>query len=97
LVHVDVYGPMNMTSIIDARYSLLFYEYSRKMWVYFLKLKSDVFSEFQRFKDLVEKESGCNITTLGSDNGGELCSKELNKFCAKDGIKIQFTTPYTPW
>jgi hypothetical protein len=65
-----------MKSITCARYFLLFVDdYSRKMWVYFLKLKSNVFNEFQKFKALVEKELGCHIASLNSDNGGELCSK----------------------
>jgi len=88
VVHADICGPMNITSIIGARYFVLFVDdYSRKMWVYFLKLKYKVFNEFQKFKTLVEKESGCHITSLRFDNGGELCSKELNNFCAKYGIK----------
>ena len=57
------------------------------MWENFLKLKFDVFNEFQKFKSLVEKESSCQITTLRSNNGGELCSKEFNNCCAKHGIK----------
>jgi hypothetical protein len=66
LVHAE---PMNMISITSARYFLLFVdEYNRKMWVYFLKLKYDVFNE-QKFKGLVEKESGSYITTPGSNNG----------------------------
>jgi transposase InsO family protein len=97
LVHADVCGPMNMTSITGARYFLLFVDdFSRKMWVYFLKLNSDMFKEFQNFKALVENESGCHITSLRSDNGGEFFSKEFNNFCAKHGIKRQYTTPYTP-
>jgi len=88
---------MNTASITGARYFLLFVDdFSRKMWVYFLKLKSDVFKEFQNFKALVENESGCHITSLRYDNGGEFCSKEFNNFCAKHGIKRQYTTPYTP-
>jgi transposase InsO family protein len=88
---------MNTTSITGAKYFLLFIDdYSRKMWLYFLKLKSEVFNEFQEFKALVEKESRCYIATLRSDNGDELCSKEFNNFCTKHGIKKQFTTPYTP-
>jgi hypothetical protein len=55
------------------------------MWVYFMKLKSDVFNEFQKFKAFVEKESGCHVSTLRSDNGEEFCSKEFNNFCAKHG------------
>ena len=65
LVHEDICGPMNTTSIIGARYFLLFVDdFSRKMWVYFLRLKSDVFKEFQNFKAFVENESGCHITSL---------------------------------
>ena len=57
LVHVDICGTMNKTSIIGARYSLLFIDnYNRRKWVYFLKLKSKVFNKFQNFKALVEKE-----------------------------------------
>eukprot|EP00253_Pinus_taeda_P019794 PITA_19794 len=66
------------------------------MWVYFLKHKSDVFSIFQKFKTLVEKESGCNIMTLRTDNGGEFCSSAFSNFCDTHGIKRQLTTPYTP-
>ena len=57
--------------------------------MHFLKLKFDVFNEFQKFKALVEKESGCHITSFRSDNGGKFYSKEFNKFCAKHGIKKQ--------
>ena len=61
-----------------------------------MTLKSNVFNEFQKSKSLVEKDSGCHITTLTSNNGGELYSKQFNNFWAKHGIKIHFTTPYTP-
>jgi transposase InsO family protein len=83
---------MNTASITNVRYFLLFVDdYSRKMWVYFLKLK-----EFQKFKALAEKESGYHITSLRSDNGGKFCSKEFNNFCVKHGIRRQSSTPYTP-
>jgi hypothetical protein len=79
---------MNIASITSARYFLLFVDdYSRKMWVYFLKLKSEVFNEFQKFRVLVEKESGCHIISLKSDNGGELYSKEFNIFVLNMGSK----------
>ena len=38
--------------------------------VYFLKKKSDAFPVFQKFKPLVEKESGKSIITVRSDEGG---------------------------
>jgi transposase InsO family protein len=80
-----------------ARFFLLFVnDYNRKMSVYFLKLKSNVPNELQKFKALVEKESSCYNSTRRSNNGRELCSKEFHNFCAKHGIKRQFTTPCTP-
>eukprot|EP00253_Pinus_taeda_P014834 PITA_14834 len=96
LIHVDICGPMN-TSITACKYFLLIVDdFSRKMWVYFLKYKSDAFSIFQKFKTLVEKESSCNIMTLRTDNGGEFCSSAFSNFCDTHGIKRQFTTPHTP-
>ena len=57
LIHVDICGPMNTSSITGCKYFLLIVDdFSRKMWVYFLKYKSDAFSIFQKFKTLVEKE-----------------------------------------
>ena len=71
LIHADICGPMNTASITACKYFLLIVDdFSRKMWVYFLKNKSDALSTFQKFKTLVEKESGCNIMTLTADNGG---------------------------
>ena len=65
------------------------------MWVYSLKLKSDVFNDFQMFKALAKSKFGCQITTLRIDNGGEFYSQEFKKYCTKHDMKRKFTTPYT--
>jgi len=50
-----------MTSFFGAGYFLFFVDdFSKKMWVYFLKLKSYVFNEFKKFKTLTEKQFGKN-------------------------------------
>ena len=60
-----------VTPILGSKKFLLFVDdFSRKMLVYFLKMKSDAFPVFQKFKSLVEKESGKSIVTLRLDNGG---------------------------
>lgn len=97
LVHADICGPMATLSILGSRYFLLFVDdFSRKMWVYFLKKKSDAFPVFQKFKPLVEKEFGKSIITLRSDNGGEFCSNVFSSFLDTHAIKCQLTTPHTP-
>jgi transposase InsO family protein len=71
-------------------------DFSRKLWVFFLAEKSDVFKMFQHFKVKVEKETGTSIKGLRTDRGGEFTSTEFIEFCTVNGIHHQLTTSYTP-
>ena len=71
-------------------------DFSRRTWVYFLKLKSEVFNIFLAFKAFVEKQSGHQILKLRSDNGGEYVNNKFINFCTENGIQMQHTVPYTP-
>ena len=58
-VHSDVWGPAPVNSLGGARYFLtLIDDYSRKVWVYFLKQKDEVFGKFKQQKAKVEKQTG---------------------------------------
>lgn len=84
-VHCDLCGPMRTTTILGARYFLLFIDhYSKKMWVHFLKKKSDAFIEFQHFKVAVEDEIFRRIKNLHSDNSNEFTSTAFESFCKKE-------------
>jgi len=97
LVHADVCGPIVPPSFSKNKYFLLFIDdFSRKMWVYFLRQKSKVFSSFKNFKALVEKESGFEIKALRSDRGGEFTSREFKEFCATHEIRHPLTVPRSP-
>ena len=49
LVHTDVWGPAQVSSLGGSRYFVSFIDdASRKLWVYFLKHKSDVFDVFKK-------------------------------------------------
>ncbi|CAL5443135.1 unnamed protein product [Camellia sinensis] len=65
-------------------------------WVYFVRQKSEVFSIFKKFQNLVERQSGCLMKVLRSDRGGEYNSNEFMKFCEDIGMQRQFTIGYTP-
>jgi len=44
LIHTDVWETLPVASIVGARYYVAFIDdFSRKVWLYFLKLKSKVF------------------------------------------------------
>ena len=55
LVHSDLCDPLPFASFSGFKYFLTFIDdYSRRTWVYFLKLKSKVFNMFLAYKTLVE-------------------------------------------
>ena len=97
LVHSDVCGPMKTTSIGGARYFVTFIDdFSRKMWVYMLRCKSEVFGHFETWKALVEAQSDCKVKVLRSDNGGEYVSKAFEEYLKAHGIEHHTSAPYTP-
>ena len=56
IVHSDLCEPMQTTSLSGKLYFLTFIDdFKRKVWVYFVKCKSDVFSIFKEFKENFEK------------------------------------------
>jgi transposase InsO family protein len=70
--------------------------FSRKIHVYFLDAKGEVFEKFKQYKALVENEIGHKIKMLGSNNGGEYVSKKFGAFLTKCGIQRQTSVPYSP-
>ena len=56
VVHLDVWGPTKTTSMGGCRFYVTFIDdHTRKVWVYFMQEKSEVFTHFQSFKAMVEK------------------------------------------
>lgn len=97
LVHTDICGPMETTSIGGARYFLLFVDdYSRITFVYFLKHKNEALKYFKIFKAQVENQTKRTIKVIRSDNGLEYCNKEFEDHLNSAGIIHQKSNPYTP-
>ena len=96
LVHMDVWGPSPILARNGARYFLTFIDdFSRKVWIYFLRKKLEVFSRFKVWKAEVEKEQGRSVKCLRLDNGGEFTSREFQRFCEEYGIKRYFSVKGT--
>lgn len=73
-------------------FMLLVDDYSRKMWVYFLREKAQAFGKFKEWLQLVENETGKRLKKFRTDGGGEFTSTEFEDFCKGKGIKRQLTT-----
>ena len=95
LVHADLAGPMEVSTLGGSRYYMLLVDdFSQKSWVCFLSKKSDALLSFQTWLALVEMQAQCKVSTLRSDNGEEFVAFET--FLASKGIHNQTTIPYTP-
>ena len=54
LVHIDVWGPTQVSSLGGFHYYfLVINDATRKVWVYFLRWNFDVFQTFKKWKMLV--------------------------------------------
>ena len=71
-------------------------DHSWKVWVYFLKHKSEVFEAFRRWKAMIENETNLKIKRLRTDNGGEYEDTRFKRFCYEHGIRIERTVPGMP-
>ena len=80
----------------ERYFMILVDDFSRMMWVAFLKEKFEAFDKFKIFKNRVENESNMKIKCLRSDRGGEFTSNEFNIFCEANRIKRQLLAPRTP-
>ncbi|KAM1738797.1 hypothetical protein ACFX11_014582 [Malus domestica] len=93
----DVCGPMEVESLGRNKYFVTYIDdASRKVWVYLLKSKDQVFQTFQEFHAMVEREIGKPLKCLRSDNGGEYTSHQFREYCVKHGIRHEKTVPGTP-
>ena len=97
LVHSDVCGPMQNMSNGGNRYFVTFTDdYTRHCTVYFLRDKSEVFEKFKEFESLMTRESGLEIGTLRTDNGGEYLSNVFQHYLKSKGIRHETTVAYSP-
>ena len=82
-------------SVDDFKYYFIFVDHFTKyMWLYPLKRKSQVYNVFVRLKSLVENHFQRKIITLYSDNRGEY--QALSNFLATSGVSHLTLSPHTP-
>lgn len=97
LVHSDVCGPTTIDSFGGSRYFLTFVDdFSRKVFVFTIKKKSEAFEKFLEFKSWAENQTEKRIKIIRTDNGKEYCNGTWENYLRKAGIQHQNTCPDTP-
>jgi transposase InsO family protein len=98
-VYADVCGPFPCTALgSGAKYFLLFIdEYSRYIWVYFLRTRSEVPGIIKQFTHESTRFTGKKLRRMicfQTDNAAEFMSKSVVEFYNIEGIIHQTSVPY---
>jgi transposase InsO family protein len=97
LIHMDLFGPVAYLSIGGNKYGLVIVDdYSRFTWVFFVFDKFQVQEKVKIFVRRAQKESSLPIKKVRSDNGTKFKNTQVEEFLDDEGIKHEFSTPYTP-
>ncbi|PWA81457.1 ribonuclease H-like domain-containing protein [Artemisia annua] len=93
----DVWGPYKVTSREGFKYFLIVVDdYTRSVWVFLMKSKSEVFYHIVSFFNLIKNQFEKTIKVFRSDNGIDFVNKKFENFLLNNGILHQTTCPYTP-
>ena len=96
MIHTDLWGPINVSSHGFRYFASFVDDATRYSTVTFLNNKSELAEAFANFKAIAENLHSTTIKSVVCDNGGEYSSNNLKQFCAKAGIEIKYTPPYSP-
>jgi transposase InsO family protein len=97
LLHMDLFGPIAYISIGGSKYCLVLVDdYSRFTWVFFLPKKSQTQETLKGFLRRSQNEFELRIKKIRSNNGTEFKNSQIEGFLEEEGIKHEFSSPYTP-
>ncbi|GJT78312.1 putative ribonuclease H-like domain-containing protein [Tanacetum coccineum] len=97
LLYMDLFGPVSVESINKKRYYLVVTDdFSRFSWVLFLATKDETFEILCKVIIGIENQLNHNVKIIRCDNGTEFKNHAMNEFCAKKGIKREFSVARTP-
>jgi transposase InsO family protein len=97
MLHVDLVGPITYISIGGNKYGLVIVDdYSCFTWVFFLQHKSEIQDVLNKFLKRAQNEFEAKVKKVRSDNGTKFKNTQVEDFFNEEGIKHEFSAPYTP-
>jgi transposase InsO family protein len=97
MLHMDLFGPITYICIGGNRYGLVFVDdYSHFTWVFLLYDKSETQEVLNKFLKRAQNEFDAKVKKIRSDNGSEFKNTKVEEYLDQEGIKHEFSAPYTP-
>lgn len=80
---MDLTGLMQVKILGGKRYVFVWvYDFSRYIWINFIREKYDMFDVFKELCLRIQKEKGCEIVKIRSDHGKEFKNYKFYEFFA---------------
>jgi transposase InsO family protein len=96
LLYMDLFGPVAYLSIGGSKYGLVIVDdFSRFTWLLFLQDKSETQSTLKRFLRRAQNEFELKIKKFRRNNGSEFKNLQVEEYLEEEGIKHEFSAPYT--
>ncbi|GJY62407.1 putative ribonuclease H-like domain-containing protein [Tanacetum coccineum] len=97
MLHMDLFGPTFMSSLMHKKYCLVVTDdYSKFTWVFFLTTKDETSEILKNFIKEIENLVDKKVKIIRSDNGTEFKNKVMDDFCREKGIKREYSVARTP-
>jgi hypothetical protein len=97
LLHMDLFGPVAYLSIGGSKYGLVIIDdFSRFTWVFFLQDMLETQGTLKHFLRRAQNEFELKVKKIRSDNGSEFKNLQVEEYLEEEGIKHEFSAPYTP-
>jgi hypothetical protein len=94
IVHVDIWGPLNVECIHNHRYFLnIVDDFSRHTWIHLMKHKSETKHLIEKFLRYVQNQFDTSVKCIRSNNGVEF---QLHSLYHSNGIVHQTSCVETP-
>jgi transposase InsO family protein len=97
MLHMDLFDTIAYISIGDNKYGLVIIDdYSHFIWVFYLQDKSETQDVLKKFLKRAQNEFDVKVKKIRSDNDTEFKNTQIEDYLDEEGIKHDFSPPYTP-
>jgi hypothetical protein len=97
LLHMDIFGLVPYLNIGGSKYGLVIIDdFSCFTWVFFFQDKSETQGTLKHFLRRAQNEFELKVKKIRSDNGSEFKNLQVEEHLEEEGIKHEFSAPYTP-
>ncbi|GJR65437.1 retrovirus-related pol polyprotein from transposon TNT 1-94, partial [Tanacetum coccineum] len=97
LLHMDLCGPMRVTSINGKKYILVIVDdYSRFTWVKFLASKDEAPDFIIKFLKMIQVRLNAPVRNIRTDNGTEFVNQTLRSYYESVGISHETSVARSP-